>query len=162
MRWIDAETCSLPIGKRRRIAGAEPNSIMPLLVICSRLTKRNTYSAAGTITQHRSKLSLQRGAKFREGMGNGLRLRISRNDGHKPKTRKENHIMKNRKNTLTYIVAAARHPRDLGEFVAAAAAPLPQNYTGSLRTASSSPVPVSPESAGVTRLMERGFCTSIA
>ena len=43
-----------------------------------------------------SKLSLQRGAKFREGMGNGLRLRITRNDGHKPKTRKGNHIMKNR------------------------------------------------------------------
>ncbi len=29
-------------------------------------------------------------------MGNGLRLRITQNDGHKPKTRKENHIMKNR------------------------------------------------------------------
>ena len=29
-------------------------------------------------------------------MGNGLRLRITRNDGHKPKTRKENQIMKNR------------------------------------------------------------------
>ena len=39
-------------------------------------------------------------------MGNGLRLRINRNDGHKPKTRKENHIMKNRKSILTYIVAA--------------------------------------------------------
>ena len=39
-------------------------------------------------------------------MGNGLRLRINRNDGHKPKTRKENDIMKNRKNILTYIVAA--------------------------------------------------------
>jgi hypothetical protein len=39
-------------------------------------------------------------------MGNGLRLRISRNDGHKPKNKKENHIMKNRKNILTYIVAA--------------------------------------------------------
>ena len=43
-----------------------------------------------------SKLSLQRGAKFREGMGNGLRLRITQNDGHKPKTRKGNQIMKNR------------------------------------------------------------------
>src|SRR5207253_5754987 len=41
-------------------------------------------------------LSLQRGAKFREGMGNGLRLRITQNDGHKPKTRKGNQIMKNR------------------------------------------------------------------
>ena len=39
-------------------------------------------------------------------MGNGLSLRINRNDGHKPKTRKENHIMKNRKSILTYIVAA--------------------------------------------------------
>jgi len=29
-------------------------------------------------------------------MGNGLRLRITQNDGHKPKTRKGNHIMKNR------------------------------------------------------------------
>ena len=29
-------------------------------------------------------------------MGNGLRLRVTQNDGHKPKTRKENHIMKNR------------------------------------------------------------------
>jgi hypothetical protein len=39
-------------------------------------------------------------------MGNGLRFRITRNDGHKPKTKKENHIMKSRKNILTYIVAA--------------------------------------------------------
>jgi hypothetical protein len=53
-----------------------------------------------------SKLSLQRRAKFREGMGNGLRFRITRNDGHKPKTKKENHIMKSRKNILTYFVAA--------------------------------------------------------
>src|SRR5207249_2868464 len=41
-------------------------------------------------------LSLQRGANFREGIGNGLRLRITQNDGHKPKTRKGNQIMKNR------------------------------------------------------------------
>src|SRR5258705_12263823 len=39
-------------------------------------------------------------------MGNGLRFRITRNDGHKPKTKKKNHIMKSRKNILTYIVAA--------------------------------------------------------
>ena len=38
-------------------------------------------------------------------MENGLSLRINRNDGHKPKTRK-NHIMKKRKSILTYIVAA--------------------------------------------------------
>ena len=36
-----------------------------------------------------SKLSLQRGENFREEMGNGLSLRINRNDGHKPKTRKK-------------------------------------------------------------------------
>jgi hypothetical protein len=66
-------------------------------------------------------------------MGNGLRLRITQNDGHKPKTRKENHIMKNRKNILTYIVAA------LSILVTSAssspgAPPLqpPQNYTGLL------------------------------
>src|SRR5437016_7923855 len=29
-------------------------------------------------------------------MGNGLRLRITQNDGHKPKTRKGNQIMKDR------------------------------------------------------------------
>jgi len=39
-------------------------------------------------------------------MGNGLRLRLSQNDGHKPKNKKENDIMKNRKNILTYIIAA--------------------------------------------------------
>ena len=39
-------------------------------------------------------------------MGNGLRLRLSRNDGHKLKNKKENHIMKNRKNIVTYVVAA--------------------------------------------------------
>ena len=43
------------------------------------------------------KLSLQRGGKFREGMGNGLRLRVTQNEDHmKPKTRKGNQIMKNR------------------------------------------------------------------
>jgi hypothetical protein len=35
-----------------------------------------------------SKLSSQRGANFREEMGNGLRLRITGYKGHKPKTRK--------------------------------------------------------------------------
>src|SRR5258708_27497291 len=43
---------------------------------------------------------------FGKEMGNGLRFRITRKDGHKPKTKKENHIMKSRKNILTYIVAA--------------------------------------------------------
>jgi hypothetical protein len=36
-----------------------------------------------------SKLSSQRGAKVREEMGNGLRFRITRNDGHNPKQEKE-------------------------------------------------------------------------
>jgi hypothetical protein len=65
-------------------------------------------------------------------MGNGLRLRITQNDGHKPKTER-NHIMKNRKNVLTYVVAA------LSILVTSAssspgAPPLqpPQNYTGML------------------------------
>jgi hypothetical protein len=66
-------------------------------------------------------------------MGNGLRLRITQNDGHKPKTRKGNQIMKNRKNILTYIVAA------LSILVTSASSSLgapplqpPQNYTGML------------------------------
>ena len=53
-------------------------------------------AAAGAIRSIGSKLSLQRGAKFREGMENGLRLRVSQNEDHKPKTRKGNQIMKNR------------------------------------------------------------------
>ena len=66
-------------------------------------------------------------------MGNGLSLRINRNDGHKPKTRKENHIVKNRKSILTYIVAA------VAILVTSASSSLgtpplqpPQNYTGRL------------------------------
>ena len=43
---------------------------------------------------------------FGKEWGNGLRLRITGNDGHKPKTKKENHIMKSKKNILTSIVAA--------------------------------------------------------
>ena len=65
-------------------------------------------------------------------MENGLSLRINRNDGHKPKTRK-NHTMKNRKNILTYIVAA------FSILVTSASSLLgvpplqpPQNYTGRL------------------------------
>jgi hypothetical protein len=42
-----------------------------------------------------SKISLQYGKKFREEIGNGLRLRITRNEDHKPKTRKGNQVMKN-------------------------------------------------------------------
>ena len=66
-------------------------------------------------------------------MGNGPRLRVTRNEDHKPKTKKENHIMKNRKNILTYIVAA------FAILVTSASSswgtqPLqpPQNYTGML------------------------------
>ena len=62
-------------------------------------------------------------------MGNGLRLRVNQNEDHKPKTRKENHIMKNRKNILTYIVAA------LAILVISASSSLaaqPQVYLGKL------------------------------
>src|SRR5439155_17434271 len=38
-----------------------------------------------------SKLSLQRGPNFREGMGNGLRLRITRTTATNPKQQKESH-----------------------------------------------------------------------
>jgi len=44
--------------------------------------------------QHWFQTSLQRGAKFREGMGNGLRLRVHPEGSHQPKTRKGNQIMK--------------------------------------------------------------------
>ncbi len=66
-------------------------------------------------------------------MGNGLRLRIFQNDGHNPKLKKENHIMKNRKNILTYVVAT------VATFVISASSSLgvpplqpPQNYSGRL------------------------------
>jgi hypothetical protein len=66
-------------------------------------------------------------------MGNGPRLWVTRNEDHKPKTKKENHIMKNRKNILTYIVAA------VATLVTSASSSLgtpplqpPQNYTGRL------------------------------
>jgi hypothetical protein len=66
-------------------------------------------------------------------MGNGLSLRVTQNEDHKPKTKKENHIMKYRKNILTYIVAA------VATLVTSASSSLgtsplqpPQNYTGML------------------------------
>jgi hypothetical protein len=66
-------------------------------------------------------------------MGNGLSLRVIQNEDHKPKIRKENQIMKNRKNILTYIVAA------VAILVTSASSSLgsppvqpPQNYTGML------------------------------
>ena len=65
-------------------------------------------------------------------MGNGLRLRITRNDGHKPKTRKKSDYEKQKKYPDLHR-RRSRHPRDLGEFIAGrAAAPAPQNYTGKL------------------------------
>jgi hypothetical protein len=63
-------------------------------------------AAAGARRSIGSKLFLQRGAKFREGMGNGLRLRVHPERRPHTQNKKENHIMKNRKNILTYIVAA--------------------------------------------------------
>ena len=39
-------------------------------------------------------------------MGNGRRLRLSQNDGHKLKNKEENQIMKNKQNILTYLIAA--------------------------------------------------------
>jgi len=62
-------------------------------------------------------------------MGNGLRFRVNRNDGHKPKTRKENYVMKNRKNILSYIAGA------VATLVISASTSLgapPQIYAGSL------------------------------
>jgi hypothetical protein len=47
-----------------------------------------------------SKLSLQRGAKFRGEMGNGLRLGLTRNQGHQTQNKKGN-IMKNRNTRFT-------------------------------------------------------------
>jgi hypothetical protein len=38
-------------------------------------------------------------------MGNGLRLRITQNDGHKPKNKKRKSYYEKQKNILTYIVA---------------------------------------------------------
>ena len=65
-------------------------------------------------------------------MRNGLRLRITQNDGHKPKTRKKNHIMKNRRNILTYIVAALSILVTLPSSSPGAPPLQPQNYTGRL------------------------------
>ena len=75
-------------GKRRRIAAAESKTVS-LAVICSRLTNLNTYRRPCATRSIGSKLSLQCAAKFREGMGNGLRFQITRNDGQKPKQEKE-------------------------------------------------------------------------
>jgi hypothetical protein len=65
------ETATSRFDKRGRIAGEEPK-ILSLAVIRSWLTKPNTQWSDG-ICSIAFKLSLQRGAKFREGMGNGRR-----------------------------------------------------------------------------------------
>ena len=78
-------------------------------------------------------LSLQRRAKFRGETGNGLRVRGYPELGPQNQNKKENHIMKNRKNILTYIVAAV-----VTLVVSASSSwstqPLqgPENYTGKL------------------------------
>jgi hypothetical protein len=40
-------------------------------------------------TQHLPNFLLQRQGNFREEMGNGLRVRVTQNEDHKPKTRKK-------------------------------------------------------------------------
>ena len=64
---------------------------------------------------------------------NGLRVRVTRNEDHKPKTKKENHIMKDRKNILTYIVAAvAILATSASSSLGVPPLQPPQNYTGRL------------------------------
>jgi len=66
-------------------------------------------------------------------MGNGLRLRNYPERRPQTQNKKRNHIMKNRKNTLTYIVAAVSILVTLASS-SPGAPPLqpPQNYTGLL------------------------------
>src|SRR4029077_11686282 len=69
---------------------------LSFVVICSRLSKPKHIPATGATRTIGSKVSLQPSTKFREEMGNGLRLRITRNEDHKPKIRKGNQTMTNR------------------------------------------------------------------
>jgi hypothetical protein len=71
------ETCHFPIRKRRRIIRAERKA-MPLAVISSRLTTLKPQRGPARLGSIGSKL-LQRSAKFREGMGNGLRQNEDQN-----------------------------------------------------------------------------------
>jgi hypothetical protein len=64
-----------PFGERRRITGTA-RTTAPFVLIRSRLSKPENIAAAA-IRRIGSKLSLQRAAKFREEMGNGLRLGIT-------------------------------------------------------------------------------------
>ena len=83
-----------PSGQRRRVAGTEPKT-MPLVVRFVLDSLSRTRSGRPARRSTGSTIFLQWGADFREGMGNGLSLRVIRNNGHKRKTRKENQIMKN-------------------------------------------------------------------
>ena len=87
MRHVEGDLLTSRFGKRRRIAGKESKTVS-LVITRSRPTRPNTLPATGATRRIGSKLSLQRGPNFREGMGNGLRLGITQSDGHKPKTRK--------------------------------------------------------------------------
>jgi hypothetical protein len=69
-------------GKRRRIAGAEPNT-GPLAGMVSTDSSDNAASV--------SKFSLQRGEKFREEIGNGLRLGLTP-EPRPPNTKPEKEI----------------------------------------------------------------------
>jgi hypothetical protein len=60
-------------GKRRRIIPAERKA-MPLAVISCRMTTLKTRQGRRDYASIGPKFSLQRSAKFREEMGNGLRL----------------------------------------------------------------------------------------
>src|SRR5215475_3381664 len=87
--------------KPRQVTGNHPVVIGPELYWDGR--GASTMPARGRGAQP---FFLQCGTNFREEMGNGLRVWITRNEDQKPETKKENYIMKNRKNILTYIVAA--------------------------------------------------------
>src|SRR5215813_13631451 len=72
MRDLD-ETSHFSTRQRRRIVKAEPKTV-PLVGIHSQLTRSKALARTDRIHRIASKLSLQRGAKFREEMGNGLFL----------------------------------------------------------------------------------------
>ena len=58
-------------------------------------------------------------------MGNGLRLRVTQNEDHKPKQERKSYYEKQKKYPDLYH-RRSRHPCDLGEFIPGnAAAPAP-------------------------------------
>jgi hypothetical protein len=81
-------TCHFPARQRRRITGAEPKAVPLVVFVLDRLSRKHGGDRR-EIRDIGSKLSLQRGANFREGMGNGLRLWMAQNDGINPKRQKE-------------------------------------------------------------------------